>query len=506
MLSQVKSFALVGLDVCEVEVQVKISSGKFRFSIVGLADKSINESTQRVEAAILSMGLNFPDGKITVNLSPSNLPKEGSHFDLPIAIALLCAMGALKEECFLDYFILGELSLDGSIKAVNGVLAAAIKANEKNCGLICPFDNGNEAGFASKNLKILTPKSLISLISYFKKNQQIAKPDFKKSDDKIKYDDFCDVKGQQNAKRALEIAAAGGHNLLMIGPPGSGKSMLAQRLPSILPDLTNEEILEINMIYSISGLIGSGGLKNTIPFRSIHNSCSMAAMVGGGNKIKAGEITLAHLGILFLDELPEFSSQVLDSLRAPLESGKITISRANDHVTYPANFQLIAAMNPCKCGFFYDKEKRCNKAPICGQNYSSKISGPILDRIDIVINVEAVDIFDNKIFDQNRHVAIEKSCEIKKRVMVARKIQQNRYQNCKFNNNSQIDGDILDEYTKLNQETQDFLRQTIKKTDVTMRGFNRILRVARTIADLDQRSNLDKNDLIEAVSYRRIKN
>ena len=501
MLSQVKSFAIVGLDVHEVEVQVKISPGKFRFAIVGLADKSINESTQRVEAAILSMGLSFPDGKITVNLSPSNLPKEGSHFDLAIAVALLCAMSVLKEEDFSNYFILGELSLDGSINSVNGILAAAIKANEKKYGLICPFNNGCEASFASKDLKILTPKSLVSLIAHFKKNQEIARPTFKKIENLQKYDDFCDVKGQQHAKRALEIAAAGGHNLLMIGPPGSGKSMLAQRLPSVLPDLSVQEILDINMIYSISGLIDKNGLKNTIPFRSVHNSCSMAAMVGGGKKIKAGEITLAHLGILFLDELPEFSSQVLDSLRAPLETGKITISRANDHVTYPANFQLIAAMNPCKCGFLFDVNKKCNKAPICGQNYSGKISGPILDRIDIAINVDAVDIFDT----QNANNSSEKSADIKKRVTMARNIQQKRYKNSKFNKNSQIDGEILKNFTQIDDQTQNFLKQNLKNSSITMRGFNRILRVARTIADLDQREKINKNDLLEAISYRRIR-
>ena len=339
MVAKTKTFSFAGIDVAAIDVQVKISPGMASFTIVGLPDKAVGESKERVRAAISSTGLSWPYKKITVNLAPADVQKEGSHFDLAIALAIMIEIGVLEQKLVDDFFILGELSLDGAIEGVSGIISAAIGANQRNCGIICPQKNGREAAWAG-NLNIIAPPNLMTLINHLKGEQILARPETTKIFQSKNYPDLSDVKGQETAKRAIEIAAAGGHNLLMIGPPGTGKSMLASRLAGILPPPELVEILEINMVHSLSNQIADGKLITHRPYREVHHSCSMPAMVGGGTRAKPGEVSLAHNGVLFLDELAEFPRQVLDALRQPLETGNISISRVNSHITYPANFQL----------------------------------------------------------------------------------------------------------------------------------------------------------------------
>lgn len=502
MVAKIKTFSFIGIDVALVDVEVKISAGMPAFIIVGLPDKAVGESKERIRAAITSTGISWPEKRITVNLAPADLPKEGSHFDLAIALGILTEMGILSREDTQDYFVLGELSLDGSVNKVSGIIAASIGANAQNKGIICPQECGSEARWAG-DLDIIAAPDLISLINHLKGQQFLAKPQINQNIIELQYPDLSDIKGQENAKRALEIAAAGGHNMLMIGPPGTGKSMLATRLAGILPKLQNHEILETNIIHSISGKINDGKLITNRPYRDVHHSCSMPAMVGGGSRARPGEISLAHNGILFLDELAEFPRQVLDSLRQPLETGKVTISRAASHVTYPANFQLIAAMNPCRCGYLSDPSKACKKAPICGQDYKNRVSGPFLDRIDIVIEVPQIDIF-NHLLGEN-FVKGESSKEVAKRVFNARKIQTNRYleENSLNKINAKIDGKILEKYLRIDEKSKEILQQSVKKLGISMRGINRIFRVARTIADLENSAEINENHILEAISYRR---
>jgi len=501
MVAKIKTFSFTGIDVVAIDVQVKISSGKPIFNIVGLPDKAVGESKERVRAAISSTGLSWPFDRITVNLAPADLQKEGSHFDLAIALGIMVEIGVLPRDAMEKFFILGELGLDGSITAVNGIISAAIGANEKNCGIICPEQNGAEAAWAG-DLEIIAAPDLLTLINHFKGEQLLPRPQNSKIFETKKYPDLAEVKGQEVAKRALEIAAAGGHNLLMVGPPGTGKSMLASRLPGILPPLSLMEILEINMIASISGKIIDGKLSTQRPYREVHHSCSMPAMVGGGTKAKPGEISLAHNGVLFLDELAEFPRQVLDSMRQPLETGEVNISRVNSHITYPANFQLIAAMNPCRCGFLGDANRECKKAPVCGEEYKNKISGPLLDRIDLTVNVGAVDIFASDVRKS------ENSEVILARVSKARELQQKRYEaEIEMENspkiNAKISGKILEKFCELDEEGQKTLQSSVAKMQTSMRGITRILRVARTIADLEGEEKIQQNHLLEAISYRR---
>lgn len=505
MVATIKTFAFVGVDVVEVSVQVKFSEGIGKFAIVGLPDKAVGESKERVSAAIASIGLPWPYKKITVNLAPADLQKEGGHFDLPIALGILIEMKILEQRDIDNFFVLGELSLDGSINSINGTISAAIGANQRNCGIICPQVNGKEAAWAG-NLEILAAPDLIALINHFKGEQLLSRPENDRNFQEVKYPDLSDIKGQEGAKRALEIAAAGGHNILFIGPPGTGKSMLSSRLAGILPPPKLEEILEINMIHSISGNIVDGKLITNRPYRDPHHSCSMPAMIGGGTKAKPGEVSLAHNGILFLDELAEFPRQVLDSLRQPLETGNVSVSRVNSRITYPANFQLVTAMNPCRCGFLGDANRECKKAPNCGEEYKNKISGPLLDRIDIAINVPQIDIFSSNLNEEN--YKSETSAEIAVRVFKAREIQELRYE--KENEivggarlNSRIDGKILEKYTKLDEEGRKILQKSVEKMATSMRGITRILRVARTIADLENSENINNHHLLEAISYRR---
>jgi magnesium chelatase family protein len=500
MVAQINTVTFHGIEVVDVNVQAHFSPGMPAFSLVGLPDKTIAESRERIRAALHSIGLMLPSQRIIVNLSPADLVKEGSHFDLPITIALLINMGVLKPEEVQGYLILGELALDGSIIGINGALPAAIGANHRNLGLICPAVNGSEAAWSGNN-NIIAANNIVQLINHLKERQTIAQPKIHENDFQTNHLlDLKDIKGQETAKRALEIAAIGGHNILMSGPPGAGKSMLASRMPSILPQMSASEILECSMIASISGSIIDGKLKTDRPFRSPHHSCSMPAMVGGGanRRVMPGEISLAHNGVLFLDELPEFPRVVIDSLRQPLEEGKINISRANYHVTYPAKFQLIAAMNPCRCGFLGDAERQCNKASRCGTDYQSKISGPFLDRIDIYIEVTT-----QSIHEITSAKEPEDSKTVAKRIQIAHDIQATRYQNHGIKNNSELHGNLIKEFADPAPEAKLFLNNAAEKMKLSMRGYNRTLKLARSIADLNGEEQINKTHIGEALNYRR---
>ena len=401
---------------------VQIVPGLPRFLIVGLPDKAVNESTERVRSALHASGLALPAKRIIVNLAPADLPKEGSHYDVPIALALMATLGAIPGDRLREFVALGELALDGTITAVAGVLPAAIAANATSRGLICPAASGPEAAWASADMPILAARSLIQLANHFRGTQMLTRPEPGIADAGAVLPDLVDIKGQETAKRALEVAAAGGHNLLMMGPPGAGKSMLATRLPSILPPLSPAELLEVSMIASIAGDISNGKLTRQRPFRAPHHSASMAAMVGGGIRARPGEASLAHNGVLFLDELPEFTPQVLDSLRQPLETGETMIARVNYRISYPARVQLIAAMNPCRCGMAGEPGHVCRRGPRCASDYQARISGPLLDRIDIRIEVPAVSAADMILPSPS-----EPSAAVAVRVAKARDRQAARY-------------------------------------------------------------------------------
>ncbi|HMA14589.1 MAG TPA: YifB family Mg chelatase-like AAA ATPase, partial [Kiloniellaceae bacterium] len=389
MVARITTVAFAGVEVLDIDVQVQTGSGLPNFMVVGLPDKAVAESRERVRGALAAMGLSLPPKRITVNLAPADLQKEGSHFDLPIALGLLIAMGVLPGDELAGYTALGELSLDARVSPVAGVLPAAIHALSCGRGLICPAAQGGEAAWA-EGLDILAPGSLLALINHFKGSQVLSPPRPALEEAAVNDLDLKDIKGQESAKRALEVAAAGGHNLLMAGPPGAGKSMLAARLPGILPPLTPAEALEVSMIHSVAGSLNGGKLLRRRPFRDPHHSASLPALAGGGLRAKPGEISLAHLGVLFLDELPEFQRGALEALRQPMETGRVTVARANAHVTYPARVQLVAAMNPCRCGYLDDPGRACARAPRCAADYQAKISGPLFDRIDLHIDVPAV--------------------------------------------------------------------------------------------------------------------
>ncbi len=504
MVARVNTVAFQGIDVRPVDVQVQISNGLPAFNIVGLPDKTVAESKERVRSALHSLGLSLPPKRLTVNLAPADVTKEGSHYDLPIALGLLAAMGIIPKEELEEYLVLGELSLDASIRSVTGVLPAAIHANANDNKLICPESCGGEAAWAGE-VDILAPHNLLQLINHIKGIQVLIRPEARLKD---KLDptglDMADVKGQETAKRALEITAAGGHNLLMIGSPGSGKSMLAGCLPRILPPLTPREALEVSMIHSLAGSLPEGGLLQNRPFRDPHHSASLPALIGGGHKIKPGEISLAHNGVLFLDELPEFARGTLEALRQPLETGSVLIARANHHVTFPARFQLIAAMNPCRCGHLGDSELECTKAPRCALDYQSKISGPMLDRIDLQVDVPPV-----RVSDLNTNQSGESSETVAARIMLARKIQENRFieigADLSININAHADNKTVEAIAPLDNEAKTLLNKAMESTKLSARGYYRILRVARTIADLaGAPRKIEKIHIAEALSYRRI--
>jgi magnesium chelatase family protein len=500
MHATIKTVAFQGMEVLEVDVQVLMAAGLPAFTIVGLPDKSIAESKERVRAALTSLGVGLPPKRITINLAPADLPKEGAHYDLPIALGVLAAMGILPFEELENYFVLGELSLNGHCNPVSGVLPTAVEASARSPGLICPEDSGAEAAWAG-DLDILAPSSLLGLINHFKGTQVLSAPRRGEIMESPQHLRLEDIKGQETAKRALEVAAAGGHNLLMTGPPGSGKSMLAARLPGLLPPLEADEALEVNMISSISGEMKEGRISRQRPFRDPHHSASVAAMVGGGRTAKPGEVSLAHLGVLFLDELPEFNRQVLESLRQPVEAGKSVVARANAHVTYPARMQLIAAMNPCRCGHLEDAAQACSRAPKCGNEYRAKISGPMLDRIDIHVNVPAVSAL-----DLTRPRPSEKTCTVAQRISRARLLQRHRYEKIdhpvKLRTNADIEGETLERFVVPDESAKQLLQEAMVKLKMSARGYHRVLKVSRTLADLAESENVKRSHIAEALEYR----
>ena len=506
MVARVSTVAFQGIETLDVDVQVQTSAGLPTFTIVGLPDKAVGESRERVRGALHAMGLALPNKRITVNLAPADVLKEGSHFDLPIAIGLLAAMDVLPMDEIGAYTALGELGLDGGLTRVAGVLPAAIHANACARGLICPGVQGPEAAWAGE-VEVLAPPNLLALINHFKGSQILTQPEAKLSDEAPRYPDMADIKGQETAKRAVEIAAAGGHNLLMVGPPGAGKSMLAARLPGLLPPLDASEILEISMIRSLAGELTNGVLNQVRPFRDPHHSASMPALIGGGRRVKPGEVSLSHLGVLFLDELPEFQRAALEALRQPLETGRATVARANAHVSYPARFQLVAAMNPCRCGYLDNPALACSKAPKCAQDYQGEISGPLFDRIDLHVDVRAVNPA-----DLDLPPAAESSAAIAARVARARETQKARYEkhggDAPVRTNSDADGKLLDAVAKPDEAGRRLLVEAAERLGLSARGFQRVLRVARTLADLDgaapEDAKINRLHIAEALSYRRI--
>jgi magnesium chelatase family protein len=500
MVSRVKTVAFQGVEAIPVDVQVMIAPGKMGMQIVGLADKAVAESRERVQAALHASGLSMPPKKVTVNLAPADLPKEGSHYDLAIALGLMAALGALPSDALAGFVVVGELSLDGMIAAVAGVLPAAMGANAIGLGLICPAACGSEAAWASADMPIVAPRSLIQLANHFRGTQVLGRPEPAIRSGPEGGADLSEIKGQIVAKRALEVAAAGGHNLLMIGPPGSGKSMLAQRLPSILPSLSPRELLEVSMIASIAGELAGGKLSDRRPFRAPHHSASMAAMVGGGLRARPGEVSLAHRGVLFLDEFPEFHPAVLDSLRQPLEGGESVIARANHRVTYPAQFQLIGAMNPCRCGMAGEPGHSCPRGPRCAADYQARLSGPLLDRIDLRVDVPAVTAF-----DLIRPAPAETSATVKARVAAARTLQAGRYEALGLASttlNAQCSAALIETVAAPDEGGARLLRDAAEQMKFSARAYHRILKVARTLADLEGEETVRRVHLAEAIAYR----
>ncbi|WP_208352710.1 YifB family Mg chelatase-like AAA ATPase [Pseudaestuariivita rosea] len=497
MVALAYTVAFEGVEARLVEVQCAVTPGLPAFSIVGLPDKAVSEARERVRAAMSALGIALPSKRITVNLSPADLPKEGSHFDLPIAMALLAALEVIPLDEVEGSVALGELSLDGTLVPVVGALPSAMAAAEDDRTLVCPKACGAEAAWVGAT-PVIAPASLSEVVRHFT-GQSVLSP-AKPGEVELTTGsrDLRDVKGQERAKRALEIAAAGRHHMLMVGTPGSGKSMLAARLPGILPPLTAAEALETSMIHSLSGLLNDGGISRARPFREPHHTASMAALVGGGRGAKPGEISLAHNGVLFMDEFPEFPRTVLETLRQPIETGEVVVARANAHVRYPCRFMLMAAANPCKCGYLPDANRACSRAPICGEDYMGRISGPLMDRFDLRVEVPPVDFQDLDLSD-----AGERSSDVAGRVAAARDIQSDRFsEQPQMRVNADAEGNILEEIAAPDREGRDVLLKAAERFGLSARGYHRILRVARTIADLAGSEGVRQPHIAEALSFR----
>ena len=497
MVALAFTVAFDGIRARLVEVQCAISPGLPNFSVVGLPDKAVSEAKERVRAALAAMAIALPSKRITVNLSPADLPKEGSHFDLPIAISVLAALEIIPREAVALVVALGELSLDGRLIPVIGALPSAMEAAENGFSLMCPKDCGAEAAWVGAT-PVFAASSLLEVVRHFTGQQPMALAQAGEVTAETSLRDLRDVKGQERAKRALEIAASGRHHMLMVGSPGSGKSMLAARLPGILPALSATEALETSMIHSLAGLLSEGGISRSRPFREPHHTASMAAIVGGGKGAKPGEVSLAHNGVLFMDEFPEFPRAVLETLRQPIETGEIVVARANAHVKYPCRFLLVAAANPCKCGYMTDPSRACARVPICGDDYLGRISGPLMDRFDLRVEVPPV-----AYSDLDLPASGETSRVIATRVRAARDIQERRFAgHPDMRVNADAEGAVLDEIAAPDSESRELLARVAERFGLTARGYHRVLRVARTIADLDGSPDVRRPHIAEAVSYR----
>ena len=495
MGAQAYTVAFEGVEARQIEVQCALTPGVPAFAIVGLPDKAVSEARDRVRSALSALSIALPSKRITVNLSPADMPKEGAHFDLPIALALLSAMGVLPAEDVAQTLALGELSLDGSLVPVIGALPAAMTAAAENRTLLCPRASGAEAAWVG-DAQVIGAGSLLDVVRHYTGQHPLTPCEPGEVAGPATGRDFRDVRGQERAKRALEIAAAGRHHVLMIGTPGSGKSMLAARMPGILPPLSPAEALETSMIHSLAGLLDEGGISRARPFREPHHTASMAAIVGGGRGAKPGEISLAHNGVLFLDEFPEFPRMVLETLRQPIETGEVMVARANAHIRYPCRFLLVAAANPCKCGYLCDADRACSRAPVCGEDYLGRISGPLMDRFDLRVEVPPV-----RFTDLDLPASGDSSAMVAARVAEARAVQAARFsQSPGMRTNSDAEGDALD--PALSDEARSLLLTAAERFRLSARGYHRVLRVARTIADLDGSDAIARGHMAEAVSYR----
>jgi magnesium chelatase family protein len=497
MVARAYTVAFEGVEARQVEVQCAVTPGVPAFSLVGLPDKAVSEARDRVRTALSSMAIALPSKRITINLSPADMPKEGSHFDLPIALALLAALEIIPPDAVEGTCSLGELSLDGSLIPVIGALPAAMAAAEEDRTLLCPKGSGAEAAWVGAT-QVIGAATLADVVRHYTGQSPLPPSEPGEVTADVSGRDLRDVKGQERAKRALEIAAAGRHHLMMVGTPGSGKSMLAARLPGILPPLTAPEALETSMIHSLAGLLTEGGINRTRPFREPHHTASMAAIVGGGRRAGPGEISLAHNGVLFMDEFPEYPRAVLETLRQPIETGEVVVARANAHVRYPCRFLLVAAANPCKCGYLPDPARACARVPQCGEDYMGRISGPLMDRFDLRIEVPPVSFTDLDLPPSG-----DSSAQVAERVATAQAVQQARFADRPdMRLNADAEGEALEKIATPDSEGRDLLNTVAERMGLSARGYHRVLRVARTIADLDGSENVRRSHVAEAVSYR----